>query len=74
MDNAIGAKDIDSHDSAIEVDSQALQTEAHAKPLVLTTKRIFFENGGNSMGNKDAASGIEVGRDVVGQNLLDQLF
>ena len=74
MDDSIGTEDIDGNNSAVEVDSQAFETDVGAQTLRLATNAFASEQAGNGVDSKDAPSWVKVGRDMVGKYFLQILL
>lgn len=72
--DSICAKDVDGNDSAVEIDSQAFETNIRAQTLGLTTDAFASEQTGDGMGDKYAPSWVEVGGDMVGKDFLQVLL
>ena len=66
--------DVDGNNSAVEVDKQAGQAQTKPQTLRLTPQGIFLEQRRDSVCNQDTTGRIEVGRDVIEQDFLDELL
>lgn len=66
--------DVDGNHLAVEVDLQSTKSKTDTKTLSLSTESILTKGGGDSVGDQDSTSRVELRGDVICEHLLDQLL
>jgi len=69
VNHAVGTEDVNGNDAAVEVDSEALETDVEAQTLWerLAAEMVTLEEGGDGVGDENTAGGVEVGYDMVAE-------
>ena len=74
VNDAISGRDVDSNDLGVEVDKNTLERQLCGKALWLVTEQCLVEQRGHRVGEQQATSWIQARRDVVQQDLADELL
>jgi hypothetical protein len=74
MDDAVCAEDVDSDQPAVEVDGRALKSDADSQALLVSEVVLGLVKSGDSVAVEHTAGWVEVVRDVVLKNALQDLL
>jgi hypothetical protein len=74
MREVVKTYDIDSHNTAVEVNDQSLEAQSDSQTLRFTTESILAQCGWDCVSDEDSSRWVEVWGDVVGKDLLDQFL
>ena len=74
VDHAVCAEDVDGDDARVVVYSQAAQTDVGGQTLRVAAELLGWEEGGDCVADENAACWVEVGGDVVCEDLLEEFL
>ena len=74
MNHTVRAENIDSDDSGVEIDSKTFETDFSGETLRDLSDQLSPKSCGNGSSCEDTASRVELGRYMVREELLEELF
>lgn len=74
MDDAVGGEDVDGDDARVEVEGEAFEAELVAQTLWAVAEFFLLEEGGDGARSEDTTGRVEVTRDVVEEDVFDELL